>query len=153
MPSPRIQFRAMGNMENQIGERTSLSEGLSDSQKETLLSGTAFRDLDRYYDMLVRSLPKFSMGEAMLMADVMNGTIHMPYSAPLLWAQVSDSLEDGYAEKWKVDGPALVTRLHKLTPFECMAVADALERAWNDSQGYRVNNMEERMRSVGLVKE
>ena len=151
MPSPRIKFRAL-NIGNQIGERTSLPQGLTPSQQEALMSETARRDLERYYDMLPRSLPKFSMGEAMLLADVLNGTIHMPYSASLLWAEVSDALQDGYDAKWGVDGSALVERLRKLTPFECMAIADAIERAWNDSQGNRIDNMEERIKAVGLVK-
>ena len=88
----------------------------------------------------------------MLLCDVMNGTLHQPYSVSLLWAEVSDALPDGYAEKWNIDGPALVEKLRALSPFECMAVADAVERAWN-SETYQVANMEEKVRAVGLVRE
>lgn len=143
---PRINFR--------LG--THLAEALSSRQVNDSLDLTAKRDLERYYDMLQRSLPHFSMGEALLMCDVFNGTIHMPYSVSLLWASVSDSIEGGQGEYWQehypsLDVPALVERLRKLTPFECMAVADAIERAWNSPE-YRINNMEERVVAVGLVK-
>ena len=120
-------------------------------QRSRLFSRIAERDLDRYHDMLWRSLPKFSVGEAMLMCDALNGSINHAYSAPLLWAQISDSLEEGKAEKWEVDGESLVERLRKLTPFECMAVIDAIERAW--SGPYHVNSLEEKVRVVGLVRE
>lgn len=150
MPSPRIQFRALDEMGKEVRKRTSIPQAdLSTNEVEALMSETARRDLERYYDLLTRSLPKFSAGEAMLLADVLNGTIHAPYSVSLLWAQVSDAVQDGYAQKWQIDGSALVERLRSLTPFECMAIADAIERAWN-TQEYRVLDMEERVREVGL---
>lgn len=152
MPSPLIQFRAIDQMAQQLETRTQMYGGeVVDKQKDRLLSETARRDLDRYYEMLARSLPKFSEEEAMLLADVLNGTMHMPYSVSLLWAEISDALREGYAEKWSVDGPVLVEKLRKLTPFECMAVADAIERAWN-SPTYQVSDMGDRLRNVGLVK-
>jgi hypothetical protein len=146
MASPQIQFRAIGSLGDEIEQRYSAGG----STYATSGSEIARRDLERYYDMLKRSLPRFSQGEAMLLCDVLNGVISMAYSVPLLWAQVSDALQDGYAEKWEIDGPALVEKLRKLTPFECMAVVDAVERVWN-SPTYYIDNMEERLRKVGLV--
>lgn len=143
--SIKVQFYEAGPLKSDLEER--VGGGLTSSH-----SGVAKRDLERYYEMLKRSLPTFTLGEAVLLVDVMNGHIVMPYSVSLLWAEVSDALPDGYAEKWGVDGPALVERLRKLTPFECMAVADAVERAWN-SASYQVTNMEEKVRKVGLVRE
>lgn len=152
MPTPLIAFRN-AKLAQQVEARTQMygDDEEATRQKDRLLSDIAERDLERYYEMIVRSTPKFSEGEAMLIADVLNGTIHMPYSVSLLWAEISDALQEGYAEKWGVDGPVLVERLRKLTVFECMAVADAIERAWNAGT-YQVGDMSARLRQVGLVK-
>lgn len=144
--SPLIQFRATEKLlASELEQRSEVGLSTSDIAK---------RDLERYYYLLKLTQAKlsFTMGEAMLLCDVMNGTINQPYSVSLIWASVSDALKEGYAEKWEVDGPALVKKLRALSPFECMAVADAVEQAWND-ETYRVANMEERVRKVGLVKE
>jgi hypothetical protein len=151
MASPLIQFRAINkSLANDLEQRSEVGKSASD---------IAERDLERYYYMLKFALAKlpFSMGEAMLLCDVMNGTIIEPYSASLLWASVSDGVDEGRAEYWKqyhpeLDGAKLIAKLKALSPFECMAVADAIERAWN-SETYQVANMEERVRQVGLVRE
>lgn len=145
---PRVNFRLGAQLEQELSQRSSRGESLDSIAK---------RDLDRYYDMLKRSLPAFSVGEAMLLCDVLNGTINQPYSVFLLWASVSDGVDEGRAEYWKqyhpeLDGAKLIAKLKGLTPFECMAVADAIERAWN-SETYQVANMEEKVRQVGLVRE
>lgn len=112
----------------------------------------ARRDLERYYEMLRRNLPTFSMEEALLLVDVENGHIVMPEMVSMLWAEVQDALDEGYAEKWHVDGPTLVKRLRALTPFQCMAIADAIERVWHISSTSSDDNMEAIVRAVGMVK-
>ncbi len=139
---PRIQFRSSEILDRELAARS--DESLS-------VHTVAKRDLERYYEMLQRSLPSFTQGEAMLLVDVLNGTLHLSYSMHLIWAEVSDALKEGYAEKWEVDGTALVEKLRELTPFECMAVADAVERAWN-STTYQVSNLEEKVRQIGLIQ-
>ncbi len=93
----------------------------------------------------------------MLICDVSNAPSFEPWSVSLLWASVSDGIDEGRAKYWKqyypeLDGAKLIAKLKALSPLECMAVADAIEQAWN-SETYRVANMEEKVRQVGLVRE
>lgn len=150
MASPLVQFRATGLLANEVEQRSEVGKPVSEVGR---------RDLERYYYLLKLTLAKlsFTTGEAMLLCDVMNGSIVEPYSASLLWASVSDGVDEGRTEYWKqyhpeLDGAKLIAKLKRLTPFECMAVADAVERAWN-SETYQVANMEEKVRQVGLVRE
>lgn len=53
-----------------------------------------------------------------------------PYSVQLLPAEIEDSVIDGFSEKWKVDGPALVEKLKAMDLRYLMALADAAERYW-----------------------
>jgi hypothetical protein len=139
---PRVMFRLNKELKPFLTERT---------QEKQSLEQVVRRDLERYYEMLRRSLPTFSMSEARLICNALNGNIIRPESVHLIWAEVSDTLEEGIIDEDGVDGPALVKRLRALTPFECMAVADAVERAWN-SPTYRVNNFEERILQSSLVQ-
>lgn len=151
MPSPLIQFRAIDQMAQQLTTRSNVPEQASESALKSILSETARRDLDRYYNTLVRSLPKFSVEEASLLLDALNGCISEPHSVQLLWANIADAVQEGYDKKWEVDGPALVERLRKLSYAECMAVTDAVERFWYGP--YRQEGpLEPRLREVGLVK-
>ena len=92
------------------------------------------RDLDRLYALYKRTLPEIqlSVPEAMLIVDALNGTVFYDAgSATLLWASVEDSIRlDGLADKWGVDGKALVEKLRGLTPAQSLAVIDAAERFW-----------------------
>lgn len=150
-----ISFRP-GEIKDDLTTRT--DHGAEDATGK-LLSQTAQRDLERYYYLLRASLPIFSVNGALLICDVMNGTITEPHTASLLWANVADALDiddpretPPLAEKWQMDGDELVARLRKLTPFEQIAVADAAERFWNRvSSGIDESN-EERARAVGLVR-
>lgn len=128
---PTVNFRLTGRMEDDLNNRTGGEAGSRHA--------VAKRDLERYYELLRRELRTVSLSreEVMLLLDVSNGTLWQPFSIPLLWAEVEDSLEDGLAEKWGVDGPALVERLKAFTPGQAFAVVDALERvrAGNDLAG------------------
>lgn len=118
------------------------------------LGQTAARDLERYYALLATTLARIdlSTGEASLIVDALNGTLTEPHTASLLWAQIADALDDGLAEKWEVDGTALVARLRQFTPFEALAVADAAERFWNSTQTQPEMFHGDRLRLVGLVR-
>ena len=147
-----ISFRP-GEIKDDLVLRT--DDGADDATGK-LLSETARRDLERYYSLLRVSLPQFSTGEALLICDAMNGTITEPHTASLVWAVVADALEDGLAEKWHVDGEALVKRLRSLTPFEQLAVADACERFWRlVSSGLSDAGAPNRalVRAVGLARD
>lgn len=99
-------------------------------------AGVIRSTLDRYWDLLQRARPalreKFSAAELSLIADASNGTIYDTWSIPALWMGIEDSINlDGTADKWSVDGPALVDKLKALTPAESHALVDAVERFWH----------------------
>lgn len=145
-PYPNASFRLTGTLADSVQARTSQSQTGS-------LAAAAKRDLERYYEVLQRDLASvtFTEGEAMLILDVCNGTLWSGWSAPLLWANIEDALEDGYAEKWKVDGPGLVARLRALTPGQSMAVVDAVERWWNLEDRDQLSRTES-LRAVDLIR-
>lgn len=97
---------------------------------------TIQKHLRRYLfmlDMARRELVELITGDEMaLIVDVLNGTLFAdPYSVQILPVDIEDSLLiDGYAEKWGVDGPALVEKLNRLDLRHLMALADAAERYW-----------------------
>ncbi len=106
---------------------------------------------ERYLYALQQELRAVSLteAEALLILDAANGTLWEPHSAGLLWAEVDDSLADGLAEKWDVDGPALVAKLKALTYTQSLAVVDACE-VW----GRQYSQNEDRkmtLHAVGLV--
>jgi hypothetical protein len=144
VPNPQVQFRAMPELLRQLETRVGTS--YADSTADV-----ARRDLERYYALLARVRPIFSMNEAMMMADAANGTLWDEFSAQLLWAEISDAAEEGLAEKWGVEAHILVGRLKMATPLERMAIVDALERAWSHREGWQLNDMRERLVEVGLV--
>jgi len=152
MASPRIQFRPGEGLANKLIERTQLSPDTPDGARDVFLAEAVRQTLEDYYNLLERSVPTFEMKEAMLIMDALNGIILMSQVPHLLWAEVSDAIQmDGLDKKWDVDGEALVKRLRGMTAFEQWAIADAVSRAWN-APTYRIDNMEERIRKVGLVK-
>ena len=144
MASYQIQYRPSEQQYQALQERSEMGKSPS---------LTASEMVDAYLSLLRRSLPTFTENEAMLMMDAMNGCL-IDYHAPTtLWANIADAVSiDRVDQKWQVDGYALVERLRKLTPFEQWAIYDAIRRAWN-SETYRIDNMAERIRKVGLVKE
>jgi hypothetical protein len=111
----------------------------------------ARRDLERYYALLRDALASVRLeeAEALLLADVLNGTLVDAHSYRLLWAEVEDACrQDGADRRWGVDGLALAARLRAMAPCELMAIADAVERAWLRAEP----DMRDRLRAVGLVR-
>jgi len=93
------------------------------------------QSLERYFVILTqarRSLrQKLSNDEMAMILDVLNGTIFLDTrSLTLVYAEIDDSLPDGLAEKWHVDGLALVEKLRSLSYTESVALVDAAERWW-----------------------
>jgi hypothetical protein len=62
--------------------------------------------------------------------DNCNGVFWTSDTLSLLWANVEDGLQDEFAEKWKIDGKALVKKLKSLSYLETAALGDAAERSW-----------------------
>ena len=98
-------------------------------------SSTLSRTIERYLALLAASRRRLAElltdQEVGLICDILNGTLFAePFSVQMLDREVADSLIDGYAEKWAVDGPALVEKLRGLTYIDQMAMVDAVERWW-----------------------
>lgn len=105
--------------------------------------GVLRRDLERYYESLARARRggrsgpglrgHFTGDEQALMCDVLNGTLFADTAAPgEVWQEIEDAVRhDDYAEKWKVDGAALVAKLRDLTYTQNLALVDAVERFWS----------------------
>lgn len=92
------------------------------------------RELARYYGLLRMELATVDLSgaECCLIADALNGTLWEPVETTrLLWASIDDAIRmDDLDAKWGVHGDKLVERLRALTPGQCLALADAIERAW-----------------------
>jgi hypothetical protein len=138
----KVQFRP-GPLDPALAERA--DAGVSIGQ-------VARRDLDRYYQLLTLALHQVELtpGEASLIVDALNGTFIDLTAAQMLHAEIADSLGDGLAEKWEVDGPALVAKARGWTLLQRMAVCDAVERFWNNA--YHVEDLQDRLIRVGLVR-
>lgn len=73
-----------------------------------------------------------SPAEVALVADHANGTWYDETTLALLPHGVEDSIRhDGLAEKWGVDGPALVEKLAALDYGACWALVDVCQRYWS----------------------
>lgn len=146
MANERVVFRP-GPLLGALVER-------ADEPGDAAISRVAQRDLDRYYELLVSALASVSLsaGEAGLIVDATNGTLFDPWSvaAQTLHYEIEDSLVDGLAAKWDVDGPALVAKLAGYSILQRAAICDAVERFWQDS--YHVENTRARLVRVGLVR-
>lgn len=96
------------------------------------LSGTINRIADRYYEILRRSRIDLTPAELDAVRDALSGWLAEPAATiaggPAL--EVEDALPDGLAEKWGIDGPALVGKLRALTFAQEVALVDATEQYW-----------------------
>lgn len=111
------------------------------------------RDLERLYTLYDRALREVELttGEACLVVDVLNGSLMDANTARLLWASVEDGIRlDGLAEKWGVDGKALVEKLKGLNDIQALALVDAGERFW---QAPNEGETKERVRQAFGIKE
>jgi hypothetical protein len=126
--------------------------GAIEARTDGAPAATVRRDLERYYALLSLALAsvELSTAEASLIVDALNGTAISLTTAQMLAAEIEDALEDGLAEKWGVDGAALVATIGAWTLAQRMAVLDACERFW--ISGSRVAVMADRLAAVGLVR-
>ena len=110
-----------------------LSEILSRGAQSTVIS----RDLERLYTLYARSLKQvdLALAEASLIVDSLNSSLYDANSARMLWGGIEDSVMlEGLAEKWDVDGPALVEKLRGLNEIQSLAIIDASERFWEGKE-------------------
>ena len=90
---------------------------------------------DRYLEMLRRAeLSAFSENEISAICDALNGTWLEPAAAirGAIWVEVEDACLDGLAEKWRIDGPALVTKLRGLDYGQEVHLVERVEAFWHD---------------------
>ena len=112
----------------------------------------ANRDLSRYYNIIKYALREVELSEkeAMAVIDSTNGTMLDNFSIRLMFANVEDSIDyDSLAEKWGIDGEALVLKLKNASVGYLHALADAIERYWLISEGELTA---EKLKKVGLIK-
>ena len=105
-------------------------------EQSTDRSATIAKSLDRYFYALAaarRDLrSRFSSGEQGLILDVANDCLFSsPCAVGFIEHEVAAGIADGLAERWQVDGPALVKKLKALSYVEKLALIDAAERWLN----------------------
>ena len=104
-----------------------------DARRGYITDGTLMsRELERYYEVLRRSLAtvKLSEAEAGLLCDALSGIVRAGPVA-LLWAEVDEAIRaDGLDAKWGIEGPVLVAKLRGLSYAQALALVDAIERFW-----------------------
>jgi hypothetical protein len=145
-----VMFRVMPDLQAHLAART--NDRTTDEQSTNLI---ARRDLERYYAVLRDSLQTVTLteGEASALVDALNGTLLEAHTYSLLWANVADAIRyDGLAEKWGIDGPALVAKLRALSPGAAMAVVDAAERYFVLASRIGSEDLAETLRAVGLLR-
>ena len=143
--APHVQFRAGDALADQLAWRG--VQWADNAEAAPSAGNVARRDLQRYYHCIAETLKTIALteAEASLVVDACNGILFEPWSVSLLWATVDDAIRlEGLADKWGVDGPALVERLRGLSYCQTLAVVDAVERYWQAPDG-------EALRRVGLV--
>lgn len=88
---------------------------------------------DRYLEMLRRAdLPALNEAEWNALRDACNGVLHEPAATirGALWIGIEDSLPDGLAAKWQIDGAALVATLRDLSYAQEVRLVEEIERWW-----------------------
>lgn len=107
-------------------------------------SAQVVADLETYLALLDRGLAiarrDLTRAEAQLILDVRNGAWTESGQAAIFAAfsglrhAVSDAIElDGVAEKWQVDGPALLAKLDALAGAPALAIIDWCAQMWAHS--------------------
>ena len=110
--------------------------------------------LGRYAVLMKRELAglTFTRAEVMAMLDAVNGWFVTPDSVPYLHVEVEDALDSGLAQKWGVDGPALVARLRGLGLGARFALVDALEQTRRQAPRHG-GDLDQAARAVGLLRD
>ncbi len=118
-----------------VGEQ--MLSALSNREREGEgLSGLVNSIVDRYWRCCERSMPELKLGEWCCIFDALNGCWMQEFAESLptyLIAEVADHIKlNGAAQKWAINGEALLGKLVALDYAQAMAVWDAAERFWRD---------------------
>lgn len=107
---------------------------------------------DRYLALIQQHQPQLTAAEWMLIFDAQNGVIQddSAETLTLLWAGIEDAIQmEGLAEKWAVDGQALINKIKALDYAGTVVVADAAERFWRHFS-HRAIAPEEALATLGI---
>jgi hypothetical protein len=97
---------------------------------------------DRYQEAIRRSTPTLQSGEWLLVFEALNGAslvdVFYVSAAPTF---IEDAINlDCLAEKWEVDGAAMLEKTMRFNFCELLAMVDAAERFWSytaaEGEGY-----------------
>jgi len=140
---PRTQFRSGDYLDAKLEER---AVPLEDERRKKISKDTiAKRDLTRWYDALEENRITFTLEEAILLCDCLNG---VSCTAGTLYGNIYCAEE---LETSVFDGDALLDRIRTLETMQAWYVIDAVERAWN-APTYGNIDLKKRVMLVGLVK-
>lgn len=92
----------------------------------------ARRDLELFYALQAEALQQIQLSEAeaMLLCDILNGSLINLQTAQWLDLELADALPDGYAAKWGVDGAAMLATVRSWTTCQRVAVVEAVRCWW-----------------------
>ena len=134
-------------------ERTMAAvQSRTDTDARIQKSTVGSRDLERYYALLPSVLPAFSEGEAFFLAGALNGSrFASPESIPGMAKDVADTLRESPNQSF--DGASLLARLQSMSYAEQVAIVDAVEQVWLGAYRKSSDELRQRLRSVGLVRD
>lgn len=149
MPSNMVSFRAPEPLYSHLRSRGQDQDAKNPS--------TAAREMcERYVALMAAELRTVTLtaSEAAAICDVLNGTLfdrlwlkNRPGS--LLAMELEEAAEDGIAEKWEIDLPALLRTVQGWNHAQGWAVLDAVERFW---RGTRPENLDDALTAAGLIR-
>lgn len=134
---------------------TSFAGELEDRRDLLYMEGystVAKRDLERYYQVVRDSTPRFKEHEARAIVEALNGQEIDARTYRYAWAAVETELRARLAARWHVEAGPLVERLRNLSPGATMALVDAVERVWVAVQKYPKERVSKILVEVGLVE-
>lgn len=140
MASPRYQFRVSSDT-----LKTDIEQRIEETSESIVLP----RDLERYYEILRRSLPVFTEAEARVLTAIIDSHKNSIRDISRLRADVEDFLQEHRVEN--VDA-TLVERLRTFGFAEYAAIVDAVERYWIGAYHKDSEEVTKQLHEVGLVR-
>lgn len=138
-----VQFRPGPFLARELAVRATRGRSVGDVGR---------RLLEQHLRLLSHELRRLrlSPGEAALVCDALNGTMLDDELTVLnLWIDVEEAIgHDNLHVKWSVDEREFVPRIRALTPAQCYALADAVQRFGQEPV---VGDLDARLRAVGLT--
>lgn len=141
MPSDTIKFRAMG-IDEDLDKRGEPRSLVARDLLETLFAVYG-RELKR---------TELTRGEALLLCDATKSTFFTPGLAGQevrLDAEEAIKGPERLAEKWDIDGDALIAKMANWTPGQQAAIADAIKR-WRTLENHE--DYDTSLKEVGLIR-